>query len=90
MKVIAVCTCSGMKEKAESAFRILFPKDTLPQIVRGKDAIKKVASYHKGQNIGNYLEAIAKKSGKFSYYIEYDDRGDVINNINLMTGKKVA
>ena len=90
MKVIAVCTCSGMKEKAESAFRILFPKDTLPTIVRGKDAIKKFASYHKGQNIGNYLEAISKKSGKFSYYIEYDDRGDVIDNINLMTGKKVA
>lgn len=90
MEVIAVCTCSGMKEKAETAFKILFPNKEVPQIYRGRDAISKFVAAHQGTNVGNYLAAISKKSGKFSYYVEYDDKGDVMENINLMTGKQVA
>ena len=90
MKVIAVCTCSGMKERAESAFKILFPKEEVPQIYRGRDAIKRFASEHPGTNVGNYFDAISKKNGKFAYYVEYDDKGDVTANYNLTTGKKVA
>lgn len=90
MKVIVVCTCSGMKERAESAFKILFPNKEMPKIVRGKDAIKKLASVNSGKNIGNYLEAISKKNGKFAYYIESDEFGNVTTNYNLTTGKQVA
>lgn len=90
MNLIAVCSCSGMKERADSAFKILFPHRELPPVYRGKDAMKKFADEHPSTNVGNYLSAISKKHGQFAYFIEYDKNGDVVANYNLLTGKKVA
>lgn len=90
MKVMLVCSCSGMKEKAKTAFKILYPNDEEPEMYVGRDAIKRFASRHPGTNIANYAEATSKQNGRFSYYIEYDEKGDVNKIINLTTGKNVA
>lgn len=90
MKVILVCTCSGMKEKAEMAFKIMLPNEELPQIYKGKDAILKFSDAHRDTNVGNYTKAISKQNGKFAYLVEFDEKGDVISIHNLATGKKVA
>lgn len=90
MRVILVCTCSGMKEKAKTAFSILYPNDEFPEMFVGKDAIKKFAAARSGTNIANYAEATAKQNGQFSYLIDYDEKGDVTSIYNLKTGKKVA
>lgn len=90
MKVMLVCSCSGMKEKAKTAFKILYPKAEEPEMFVGRDAIKKFASRHKGTNVANYAEATSKQNGQFSYYIEYEDKGDVTLIINLTNGKRVA
>lgn len=90
MKVILVCSCSGMKEKAVQAYKILFPKEEEPTLFVGKDAIKKFASYHPGTNVANYAQAISKKNSRYSYYVEFDEKGDVTDNWNLLTGKRVA
>ncbi len=90
MKIIAVCTCSGMKEKAESAFKIMFPGEELPKIYKGDGAIRGLAQSKPNTNLARYLVAIAKKNGQFAYYIEYDDKGDVLANYDLKTGKRLA
>lgn len=90
MKVILVCSCSGMKEKAKTAFSILYPNDEEPEMFVGKDAVKKFASYHQGTNVANYAEATSKQNGQYSYLIDYDENGDVTLIYNLKTGKKVA
>lgn len=90
MKVLLVCSCSGMKEKAKTAFGILFPKEDEPEMFVGKDAIKKFSYAHSNTNVANYAEAVSKQNGQFAYYIEYDDNGDVTVVYNLATGKKVA
>lgn len=90
MKVILVCSCSGMKERAKSAFKIMFPKEEVAPMYVGKDAIRKFASENEGTNISDYANATSKQGGKFAYYIEYTDYGDVANIVNLMNGKKVA
>lgn len=90
MKGIFVCSCGGMKEKAENAFKILFPRQEVPDIYRGEASIIKVASKYPNTNIYNYLTAIAKTNGRYAYYISSDDKGNVVDNYNLLTGKKVA
>ena len=90
MKVIAVCTCSGMKEKAVSAYKIMFPDEKTPDIFRGDSAIRRLAEQNPNTNLSRYLLAIAKKNGRFAYLIDYDDNGDIISNYDLRTGKRVA
>lgn len=90
MRIIAVCTCSGMKEKAEAAFKIMHPDDKTPDIYKGDSAIRRLAEQNPNTNLSRYLLAIAKKNGQFAYLIDYDDNGDIISNYDLKTGKRVA
>lgn len=89
IEVIVVCRCSGVREKAETGFKIAFPDKELPQIYRGQDAIRGLASAHSDTNLGRYLQAIVKKSGQFAYYLQ-SDNGDVLLNYDLLKGKAVA
>jgi len=90
MRIIAVCTCSGMKEKAEAAFKIMHPDEELPIIYKGESQIRLASDNNPGTNLSRYLLAIAKKHGRFAYLIDYDDNGDIISNYDLKTGKRVA
>lgn len=90
MKIIAVCTCSGMKEKAEMAFKIMSPDEDMPKIYKGESAIRGLAEQNPNTNLSRYLLAIAKKNGQFAYLIEFDDNRDIISNYDLKTGKRVA
>lgn len=88
MRYIVTCSCSGIKEKAMSAFSFLFPDEELPEMFVGKDNIRKLRDSIPDTNFARYLDAIAKKNGQYSYYFEVSDSGDILDNINLMTGKK--
>lgn len=90
MKGIFVCSCGGMKDKAEKAFKIMFPRTEVPTIYRGEASINRVASKYPNTNVGNYLLTIAKMNGRYAYYVATDDKGNVVENYNLLTGKKVA
>ena len=90
MKIIAVCTCSGMKEKAEAAFKIMYPDEEVPKIYKGESQIRLLSDNNPGTNLSRYLLAIAKKNGQFAYLIDYDDNGNIISNYDLKTGKRVA
>lgn len=85
IKYILICSCFNMGKKATQAFNVLFPNEILPNIVKGKDRIYKLA-----QDIKNdHISAIAKLSGKFAFYIELKD-GKIVKEYNLLTGKRVA
>lgn len=90
MKIIAVCSCSGMKEKAIMAYKIAFPKTDVPEVVRGEDAIRALANRLQSTNVSKYLNAIAKKNGQYAYYIKYDENGDVAYNYDLLLGRRIA
>ena len=90
MKIIVVCTCSGMFEQAKAAYYILYPNTELPEVYKGKDAVRSLADGQPDNNLKKYLTAVAKKNGRFAFYIESDDNGDIKEVYNLMTGKRVA
>lgn len=86
---IVVCRCSGMKEKALSAFKIAYPLKETPQIVVGAQAIGLLAEQKPNTNFYSYLKAISKKHGRYAYYIK-EDNGDVSFTYDLVKGKRVA
>lgn len=74
MKKILVCSCFKMDKKASEAFSVLFPNEVLPEIIKGKDRISKFAA-----TIDNkHLQAIAKLSGRFAYYVDIDGNNIVM------------
>lgn len=74
-----------MDKKAAEAFSILFPNKVLPEIVRGRDRLYKLA-----QQLSNeHIKAISKLSGKFAYYVVLD-RDKIIEEYDLLTGRRIA
>lgn len=85
MKYILVCSCFNMSKKASEAFTTIFPNEVLPDIIKGKDKIFKMASELKNEHI----KAISKLSGRFAYYVNLD--GDkIIEEYDLIKGRRTA
>lgn len=89
MELIVTCRCPGAKEKAMSAFKLMFPGRECPIIYVGDDNIISASEKTKNENLARYLKAIAKKSGKFAYYIKTDDT-TIALLYDLFAGKKVS
>lgn len=88
--IIVCCTCSGVRERSKSAFKILYKDMEMPEMAVGKDSIrKKIEVFPKESNMAQHLQAITKKGGKFSYYIKYDDELNIVEMMDLLKGKKV-
>lgn len=84
-RFILCCSCFNMSKKASEAFSILKPDEILPEIVKGRDRIYKLA-----KEIGNsHLIAISKLSGRFAYYVKLE--GDkIVEEWDLIHGKRIA
>ena len=82
---ILICSCHGQAKKAMEAFSLLFPNEVLPDIIKGRDRIYKLAK--ELQN--DHLLAISKLSGKYAYYVKLDD-DKIIEEWNLTTGRRTA
>lgn len=85
MKYILVCSCFNMSKKASEAFTTIFPNEVLPDIIKGKDKIFKLATEFKNE----HLKAISKLSGRFAYYVDLD--GDkIVSEYDLIKGRRIA
>ena len=85
MKYILVCSCFNMSKKASEAFTTIFPNEVLPDIIKGKDKIFKLATEFKNE----HLKAISKLSGRFAYYVDLDG-GKIVSEYDLIKGRRIA
>lgn len=84
--VILTCSCFRMDKKAKEAFSLLFPNKVLPGIAKGRDRVYKL-----GQSTGNeHILAISKLSGKYAYYIRLDEENKIVEEWDLLRGKRLA
>ena len=84
-EIILCCGCFKMDKKASEAFSVLFPKQALPKIIKGKDRIYKFS-----QEIGNeHIKAISKLSGRFAYYLEIDGE-KILKEYDLVKRTRLA
>ena len=84
-RFILVCSCHNMGKRASETFSMLFPKEKLPQIIKGRDRIYKFSL----EKNSPHIKALSKLSGKFAYYVELED-GKVVKEYNLVTGARTA
>lgn len=86
-KYILCCSCFGMEKRAKEAFGLLtYGREVLPEIVKGRDRLHKLA-----KELGNdHILAISKLSGKFAYYVELDENDTITKEVNLLTGARTA
>ena len=74
-----------MDKKAADSFSILFPGETIPKIIKGKDRIYKFS-----QEVGNeHIKAISRLSGRFAYYLEVDGE-KIVKEYDLVRGARLA
>ena len=85
-KFLLICSCSGTDRTATIAFNILYPNEEIPKIIRGKEAIAKLGSKYKNEHI----KSISKLNGKFSYYVMVNENGKIIEEYDLILGKKIV
>lgn len=85
MERILVCTCHAQDEKAKEAFAVRFPGVPIPPVIKGKANLFAFAE----QIHNEHLKAIAKLSGKFSYYVKINDDGVITEEYDLVRGTKI-
>lgn len=87
-KYIIRCTCGGVKTKMESAMQLIAPGEPLPKEYKGHDAANALAEKYPNTNLAAFVTDIAKKRGRYCYYIEANEKGDVVDARDLLTGRR--
>ena len=82
---ILVCSCFNMSKRASEAFCLLFPDVPLPEIIKGRDRIFKLAKELENP----HLLAVSKLSGRFAYYVQLDDDNKIIKEYDLQKGTRI-
>lgn len=86
MKYILICSCGGQWKKAAEAFNLIFPNEVLPEMIKGRDRIFKLAAELNNEHI----KAISKLNGRYSYYVNLDENKKITEEYDLITGKRIA
>lgn len=81
---LLVCSCSGQREKAETAYKLLYPEKELPEVIKGNTNVADLASRLHNEHI----KAISKIK-VFSYYVKLSENGEIIEEYDLTTGRKI-
>lgn len=87
MNIIARCGCGGITSYIENSMKLLSLPSPSETCV-GKEKIRSLASQYPGTSLAEHLGAIAKKSGRYAFYISTDDTQSITAMYNLITGKK--
>lgn len=93
MNIVVRCSCGGVSTYVEKSINVLGLATPCATYV-GKEKIRKLADGYSGSSFAEHLQAVAKKSGRYAFYISTDkDPSEKDQNItamyNLISGKKV-
>lgn len=89
MNVVLRCSCGGIQTHVEKSMGLLKLAPANETFI-GKEKIRKfAASLPAESNARQYMDSIAKKSGRYAFYMALNGEGDILSLYNLVTGKKV-
>ena len=90
MNIIVRCGCGGIQNYIKSSMDILkLAPVTDQETFVGKEKIRKLAEQYPGTPLAQHLGVVAKKSGRYAYYITTDDNQEITAMYNLIKGQKV-
>ena len=88
MNIIVRCGCGGIQNYIKSSMDILKLATPSAEYV-GKEKIRTLAEQYPDTLLAQHLGVIAKKSGRYAYYITADDNHEITAMYNLIKGQKV-
>lgn len=88
MNIICRCSCGGVSTYVKSSMDLLKLAPTDKEYV-GKEKIRALAQKYPDSTLAQHLGVIAKKSGRYAYYISVDDDHNITAMYNLIKGQKV-
>ena len=90
MNVIVRCGCGGIQNYIKSSLSVLkLTPVTEQDTYVGKEKIRKLAEKYPNTPFAQHLGVIAKKAGRYAYYISTDDSSNIVAMYNLIKGQKV-
>lgn len=90
MNIIVRCGCGGIQNYIKSSMDILkLAPVTEQETFVGKEKIRKLAEQYPGTPLAQHLGVVAKKSGRYAYYITTNDVNEIVAMYNLIKGQKV-
>ena len=90
MRYIIRCSCGGVKTKMEAAMKLIAPYEPLPPEYKGSEKMLELAEKHPHTPFADLLLTLAKKRGRFCYYVETDAKDNVKDARDLMTGRRLV
>lgn len=88
MNIVARCGCGGVQNYVKSSME-LFKLPAPDETAVGKEKIRALMNRFPNTNLSAHLDAVAKKSGRYAFYIQSTEEHDISAMYNLITGKKV-
>lgn len=91
MKAIICCACGSVPDYCKKSFKVLFPKENLPPIYIKSKAKDLLATIPNPSEAYKQIELTAlKRRGRYGNYIEYDEKGDILDYWNLLKSRRIA
>lgn len=90
MKAIACCACASVPKYCQSSWKVLFPKEPLPTMYIKEKAKAILESVPEDSKMYQELAKILKKRGRYGFYFEYTEDGEILDYWNLLKHRRVA
>lgn len=88
MNVILRCGCGGVTTYVKNSMGLLKLSPADQEIV-GKEKIRKFSTGFPQGPVRSHLDVIAKKSGRYAYYLSLGENNEMTALYNLIKGQKV-
>lgn len=88
MNIIVRCGCGGIQNYIKSSMNLLKLASPDEEYV-GKEKIRKLAEKYPDTTLSQHLGVIAKKNGRYAYYISANEVNEITAMYNLIKGQKV-
>lgn len=89
MKAIVTCACAGAPKYCESSFKVLFKGEPLPTMYIKSKARDILESVPKESKMYEELSTILRKRGRYGFYFEYNEKGEILDYWNLLKSRRM-
>lgn len=87
---IVCCACGSVPDYCKKSFKILFSKESLPQLYikdRAKELLETVPAE---SELHLQVSRILRRKGRYGFYFEYDETGHILDYWNLLKSRRVV
>lgn len=88
-QAIVCCKCSSIPDFCKKAFKVLRPDSPVPAIYMGTEITRLIAELSPQTEIEQKLLGLSSKRGRYGYYFEWDEKGEVLFAWNLLQSRRI-